>query len=109
MSLRELNDVPRPTYRRSAYVSFSIYTVRSMLMNGASVPIQFGLTGLGGYAGYVCDRLLAESDSDGKGSARLVGVAEPEPERFPRRLKDLSERGIPVVRDFADLLSQPID
>ena len=78
-------------------------------MSDPSAPIQFGLTGLGGYAGYVCDRLLAESDPGGKGSARLIGVSEPEPQRFPRRLKELGARGIPVVRDFAQLLDQPIE
>jgi predicted dehydrogenase len=83
-------------------------------------PLRFGLTGLGGYAGYACDRLLAESQpgqrgSDGSaagstaGAAKLVAVCEPELERFPRRVEELRGKGVAVVRDYADLLDHPID
>jgi predicted dehydrogenase len=79
-------------------------------MNNGSHSIRFGLTGLGGYAGYVCDRLLDESDAaDGSSSAKLIAVEEPEPERFPRRVLELTNRGIPVLRDFAELLALDIE
>lgn len=70
--------------------------------------IRFGLTGLGGYAAYACDRLVSESIASGS-SAQLVAVSEPELERFPRRREDLRAKGITVVRDFTELLDLPID
>jgi predicted dehydrogenase len=69
---------------------------------------RLGLTGLGGYAGYVCDRILAEADA-GEAAAQLLAVCEPEPDRFARRVEDLRTRGIPVVRDFEKLLNFTID
>ena len=71
-------------------------------------PIRFGLTGLGGYAGYVCDRILGDARSDHP-AAKLVAVCDPEPERFARRVEDLRAAGISVVRDFAELLTRDID
>src|SRR5436309_2615900 len=71
-------------------------------------PIRFGLTGLGGYAAYACDRLVNESQAAGS-SAQLVAVSEPELERFPRRREDLRAKGVAVVRDFRELLGFPID
>src|SRR5688572_1839190 len=71
-------------------------------------PVRFGLTGLGGYAGYVCDRILSDARSDHP-AARLVAVCELEPERFGRRVEDLRVAGISVVRDFAELLSRDIE
>ena len=71
-------------------------------------PVRFGLTGLGGYAGYVCDRFLAEAQS-GRPSATLVAVAEPEPNRFPHRVQQLQAMGIRVFREFAELLAFPLE
>jgi len=77
-------------------------------MNHGTAPLRFGLTGLGGYAGYACDRLLNES-SNPQGAARLVAVCEPELERFPRRVDELRAKGIAVVRNLDDLLGHAID
>src|SRR5688500_3331226 len=72
-----------------------------------SKPIRLGLAGLGGYAAYVCDRALDEAKAPHP-STRLVAVAEPELERFPRRVQELRAAGVTVVRDFADLLALPV-
>src|SRR5207237_8295280 len=73
-----------------------------------SSPLRFGLTGLGGYAGYACDRVLAESQRNDP-PATLVAVCELEPERFPRRVEALRSQGVTVVRDFDALLNLPIE
>ena len=70
--------------------------------------LRFGLAGLGGYAGHVCDRILGNAQA-ADGTAQLVAVSDPEFERFPRRVGQLRARGVEVVRDFADLLARPID
>lgn len=77
-------------------------------MASDTAPVRFGLTGLGGYAGYVCDRIITDSRRD-QPSATLVGVCEPEPERHPRRVADLQAAGVSIVRDFAALLALPIE
>src|SRR5688500_14823920 len=71
-------------------------------------PIRFGLAGLGGYAGYVCDRILADARAE-RPAATLVAVAEPAPERFHTRVEELRASGVTVLRHFHDLLAQPID
>jgi predicted dehydrogenase len=78
-------------------------------MSHGSAPLRFALTGLGGYAGYACDRLLAESQHKEDSTAQLVAVCEPELERFPRRVEELRGKGVTVVRDFDQVLAQPID
>src|SRR6185369_14567123 len=60
---------------------------RSSFMNDGFPPLRLGVTGLGGYAAYVCDRVLAEADKD-QVTVQLLAVCEPEPERFPRRVGD---------------------
>jgi predicted dehydrogenase len=72
-------------------------------------PTRFGLAGLGGYAAYVCDRILQEQRSGAPAAATLVAVAEPELDRFPARVSELRAAGVKVFRDYADLLAQPID
>jgi predicted dehydrogenase len=73
-----------------------------------STPLRFGLTGLGGYARYVCDQLLAQ-DQAPEPAGKLIAVSDPEMDRYPARVADLAARGIPVVTDFRKLLDFPID
>jgi predicted dehydrogenase len=68
----------------------------------------FGIAGLGGYAAYVCDRLLDESRHS-QPQATLHVVADPELERFPRRVEELRAVGVTVVRDFSQLLAEPVN
>jgi predicted dehydrogenase len=79
----------------------------------ADQPISLGLTGLGGYAAYVCDRILAQQqqqDGSQAPAARLVAVAEPHLERFPpQRLAELRARGVRVLKSFDELLNEPVD
>jgi predicted dehydrogenase len=70
--------------------------------------LRLGLAGLGGYAGHLCDRVLGSAPSV-EGAAQLQVVADPDLERFPRRVAQLRARGVEVVRDFADLLARPIE
>ena len=77
-------------------------------MAEAPSPVRFGLTGLGGYAGHVCDRILGNPSIVGE-SATLVAVSDPEPERFPRRVAKLEANGVAVLRDYDALLDRPID
>lgn len=77
-------------------------------MASDTAPIRFGLAGLGGYAGYVCDRIINDSHRD-QPSAMLIAVCEPEPERHPRRVADLRAAGVSIVRDFDELLALPIE
>ena len=77
-------------------------------MNLDSSPIRFGLAGLGGYAGYVCDRIVNDSRRD-QPSAQLIAVCEPEPERYAQRVTELRAAGVHVVRDFAHLLNEKIE
>jgi predicted dehydrogenase len=77
-------------------------------MNHLPPPIRLGVTGLGGYAGYVCDRALEDSTSPNP-SAMLVAVAEPKLERFARKVDELRARGVTVVRDYAELLALDLE
>ena len=77
-------------------------------MADAPPPIRFGLTGLGGYAAHVCDRILGNAAAAGD-AATLVAVSDPDLERFPRRVAQLRARGVAVMRDFGALLDRPID
>jgi predicted dehydrogenase len=69
-------------------------------------PIRIGLTGLGGYAGYVCDRLLDESRPKSQ-AAQLVAVWEPELDRFAARVQALRTRGVQVLGSLEQLLDDP--
>ena len=71
-------------------------------------PVRFGLTGLGGYAGYVCDRILAEA-ANPHPAAKLIAVAEPEFERFPHRVQQLKGLDVQIFRELPELLAAPID
>jgi predicted dehydrogenase len=71
-------------------------------------PVRIGLAGLGGYAAYMCDRLLAEGQSPSP-HAVLAAVCDPEFERFPDRVQQLRVQDISVAARIEDLLSQNID
>ncbi len=67
--------------------------------------IRIGLTGLGGWAGSMCDRILAGAESAG---IRLAAVCEPQPRQFPDKLAQLKLKQIDVVTDFQQLLDTDI-
>jgi predicted dehydrogenase len=71
-------------------------------------PIRFGLTGLGGYAGYICDRLLEDARSP-QPSASLVAVCDPDLDRFSRRVYELARHGVWFYRRYEDLLAADIE
>jgi predicted dehydrogenase len=71
-------------------------------------PIRFGLTGLGGYASYICDTLL-DAHRARHPAAQLVAVCDPQKERFPARVAHLEKKGIRVFTSFDDLLDQEVE
>jgi predicted dehydrogenase len=73
-----------------------------------TAPIRLGLAGLGGYAGYICDRLLDEAKSDCP-AAQFVAACDPALERFGARVRDLNSRGVATVRTFEQLLASDIE
>src|SRR5262245_21239415 len=71
-------------------------------------PVRFGLAGLGGYAAYMSDRLLAEAQTS-RPHARLLAVCDPEVERFPERVAELRGKGVLVLNTLDQLLARDID
>ncbi|WP_428939630.1 Gfo/Idh/MocA family protein [Fontivita pretiosa] len=71
-------------------------------------PIRFGHVGLGGWGGSMCDKLLAESDAPDS-RLKMVVACDPEPDRFPERVRELQRRGIVVVRTLQEVLERDID
>lgn len=76
--------------------------------------IALGLTGLGGYAGWACDQMLAsasrESGAAGKGyQAQLAAVCEPDLSTHAAKAQALRAAGITVVSKLDDLLALSID
>jgi predicted dehydrogenase len=71
-------------------------------------PVRFGVAGLGGYAGYISDRLLTEGNAC-LSHARLVAVCDPELDRFPERISELQNQGVAVVSTLDDLLAHDIE
>src|SRR5690349_18007007 len=71
-------------------------------------PIRLGLTGLGGYAGFICDQILQASASENP-SVEFVAVCDPALERFGARLRELKERGVQTLRTFEQLLQLDVD
>src|SRR4051812_36587155 len=71
-------------------------------------PMRFGLTGLGGYAGYLCERLLEEAASPAP-AAQLVAVSDPDVARYPLMAEQLRKHGVRVLDSYQQLLSMPID
>src|SRR5687768_13988334 len=77
-------------------------------MTTSPPPVRFGLTGLGGYAAYVADRMLDDAESDAP-AAKLVAVSDPDLSRFPRRVAELRARGVAVLEDFQQLLARSVE
>src|SRR4051812_59806 len=71
-------------------------------------PIRLGLAGLGGYAGFICDRIFDETKSD-QPAVTFVAACDPALERFGARVRDLKARGVEVVRTFDQLLATDIE
>src|SRR4051794_19188686 len=76
--------------------------------------IALGLTGLGGYAGWACDQLLASaakgSNGDGQSAdVRLAAVCEPELSKHVAKAQACRAAGISVLSSFSELLALPID
>jgi len=80
---------------------------RRFAMN-ETAPIRLGLAGLGGYAGYLCDRLLEESIAP-QPAIEFVAACDPALERFGARVRDLKQRGVSVHRTFEQLLASDIE
>lgn len=71
-------------------------------------PIRIGLTGLGGYAGFICDRLLDEAQSDAP-AAQFVAVCDPALERFGARVRELNAKGVQTLRSYDQLLAAGVE
>jgi predicted dehydrogenase len=71
-------------------------------------PVRFGVAGLGGYAAYISDRLLAESKA-APSHAKLIAACDPELDRFPERIAELSSKGVAVVSTLEELFAQDIE
>jgi predicted dehydrogenase len=71
-------------------------------------PIRFGLAGLGGYAAYVCDRLLDEA-RQATPAAQLVAVFDPHLGQFRTRAASLHGHGVRALASFEALLTCDID
>jgi predicted dehydrogenase len=61
-------------------------------------PLTIVLAGIGGMGGVYVEELLGRA---GEGTFRIVGAADPEPERCPR-LAELRTLGIPIVPSLED-------
>jgi predicted dehydrogenase len=73
-----------------------------------TAPIRLGLAGLGGYAGYMCDRIFDDAKSDSP-SVELVAACDPALDRFGARVRDLTARGVKTVHTFEQLLACDIE
>lgn len=71
-------------------------------------PVIFGCAGLGGFAGGICDRLLAHNQI-ANAPVRLAAVCDPEPQRYPQRVAALRAAGVKVFQSFTELLNEPIE
>jgi len=67
-----------------------------------------GVAGLGGYAAFMTDQLLACSESAG-GPVKLRAVCDPQAAAFGRRVAELEQRGVRVLERYEDLLAEPIE
>ncbi len=76
-------------------------------MDGTKL-IRFGLTGLGGYAGWACDQLLADSLSASP-HVRLCAVCDPDPSAFPARIERLGRADVAIFEKLDDLLAENLD
>ena len=73
-----------------------------------TAPIRLGLAGLGGYAGYLCDRILDDLNSDFS-PVEFVAVCDPALERFGARVRELNSAGVQTLRTFDQLLNSDIE
>jgi predicted dehydrogenase len=71
-------------------------------------PVVFGVAGIGGYAGSICDRLLTETQQQNP-LLTLAAVCDPEPGRNPERAAKLADSGIKIYTSFPQLLAEPIE
>lgn len=77
-------------------------------MSTGNRSVAFGLAGLGGFAGYICDRLLDAHHSP-EPAARLLAVFEPELERFEKRAHQLQDLGVRLAGSYEELLEFQLD
>jgi predicted dehydrogenase len=71
-------------------------------------PVSIGVVGAGGYAGVICDQLLAGMREYGT-PVRLQHVCEPDAARHRRKIALLRTAGVNVFDRVEDLLSTDID
>jgi predicted dehydrogenase len=71
-------------------------------------PVIFGVAGIGGYAGAICDRLLNETRVENP-LLSLSAVCDPDPGRQPERIAKLTEAGVKLHTRFDELLAEPIE
>lgn len=70
-------------------------------------PLNFGSVGLGGYAGFICDLLLAESAGENP-AIRLTAVCEPDQTTHGQKITSLRDAGIQVFDSYDELLKQDL-
>jgi predicted dehydrogenase len=75
---------------------------------GNGSPVIFGVAGIGGYAGSICDRLLNETRAPNP-LLRLSAVCDPEPTRNPERAAKLTDAGVTLYTSFDQLLAEPLE
>ncbi|MBN2092932.1 Gfo/Idh/MocA family oxidoreductase [candidate division KSB1 bacterium] len=66
-------------------------------------PVNFGLVGFGGYAKVYYD-MITEFVENKK--ARLVAVAEWQPEKFTDQISKLKQAGVKIFKDYDELLAE---
>jgi predicted dehydrogenase len=82
---------------------------KSSSRHGASIaPVVFGVAGIGGYAGAICDRLLNETRAENP-LLKLTAVCDPDPSRNPDRAAKLTDAGVKLYTSFDQLLAEPIE
>lgn len=69
-------------------------------------PLNIGLTGLGGYAGAICD-VLEQVAATPDASVRFVAVSEPDHKTHADKIAALRAKGIRVFERYDDLLAVP--
>jgi hypothetical protein len=70
---------------------------------GKATPVMFGVAGIGGYAGSICDRLLSESRAP-EPLLNFSAVCDPDPSRHPERTAKLADAGVKIYKSFDELL-----
>lgn len=71
-------------------------------------PVVFGVAGIGGYAGAICDRLLNETRAQDP-LLKLTAACDPDPSRNLERAAKLTDSGVKMYTSFDQLLSEPIE